>query len=108
MKTVEKFEDLNNLIKSQASENDECIIRVYDNKSNVLLQSIIVKHPVIFIRGLQEFCKSVNLPVSDVSICLIGFVSVDSNLFAIDDIVEISPYVYFKKPEEEKQSVEGQ
>lgn len=106
MKIIEKIKDLNDLLFAQSTTNDECILRVYDNKSNILLQTVVVKHPVIFIRGLQDFCKSVNLPVSDVSVHLIGFISENSNLVEIDDIVEISPYVYFNRPKEEVNSSE--
>ena len=101
MKKLECAKDLNDFLLCESKSGDESILRVYDNKSDVLLQTVVVKHPVIFIRGLQDFCKSVLLPVSDVSIRLIGFISEFSELKAIADIVEISPYVYFSKPKEE-------
>lgn len=105
MKTIENLNDLNDLLRFDESGSDyECLLRVYDNKSDVLLQTIVVKHPVIFIRGLQDFCKNLNLPVSDISIQLIGYVSLRNNLLEIDDICEISPYVYFSKPKEEDSS----
>lgn len=102
MKTIEDLKSLNDVLVGYGEE--ECILRIYDNKSDILLQTVVVKHPVIFIRGIQDFCKSVSLPVSDISVQLIGFVSKECNLFNIDDICEISPYVYFKKPEEEESS----
>lgn len=104
MKKIETLKDLNDLLLVQSTANEECILRVYDNKSDVLLQTVVVKHPVIFIRGIQDFCKSLNLPVSDISVRLVGFISENSNLDEIDDIVEISPYVYFNKPKEEVDS----
>lgn len=101
MKTIETLKDLNEFLKFDESGCDyECVLRVYDNKSDVLLQTVVVKHPVLFIRGLQEFCKSVSLPVSDVSVHLIGYISLRNNFFEVDDICEISPFIYFKKPEE--------
>ena len=105
MKKIETAKDLNDfLVVNSPAQDYECILRVYDNKSDVLLQTIVVKHPVIFIRGLQDFCKSVNLPVSDVVVYFVGFISPDSNLSEIPDIVEVSPYVYFKKPKEDDSS----
>ena len=92
MKTIENLKDLNDLLRSNELGSDsECLLRVYDNKSDVLLQTVVVKHPVIFIRGIQEFCKNIQLPVSDVSVQLIGYISLGNNLYEIDDICEISP-----------------
>lgn len=107
MKTIENLQDLNNLINQYITSKDECILRIYDNKSDTLLQTVVVKHPIIFIRGIQEFCKSANLPVSDISVNLVGFIYQESNLREISDIVELSPYVYFTKPEEVKPSEEN-
>lgn len=106
MKKLESSKDLNDFLMCESKTGDESILRVYDNKSDVLLQTVVVKHPVIFIRGLQDFCKSVGLPVSDVSVNLIGFISEFSDLKEIDDIVEISPYVYFNKPTEDVTSTD--
>lgn len=100
MKIIETNEDLVQLLDEFNCANSECILRLYDNKSDVLLQTIVVKHPIIFIRGLQEFCKAASLPVSDVSIKFIGMIDRNSCIFEVPEIVEISPYVYFKKPEE--------
>lgn len=105
MKTIETLKELNDFLKFDESGCDyECVLRVYDNKSDVLLQTVVVKHPIIFIRGLQEFCKSVSLPVSDVSVHLVGYISLRNNLLEVNDICEISPFIYFKKPEEIKNS----
>lgn len=100
MKTIENLKELNDLLQLHSVSERECILRVYDNKSDILLQTVVCKHPIVFIRGIQEFCKSVNLPVSDVSVQLIGFISECSQLYEIEDIVELSPYVYFKKADE--------
>ena len=100
MKIIEKNEDLVQLLNDFNCSNGECVLRLYDNKSDILLQTIVVKHPVLFIRGIQEFCKSTNLPVSDVSIRFIGMIDKNSCMFEIPEIVEISPYVYFKKAED--------
>lgn len=97
MKRIENQNELQDLM--QVLGDEECVLRLYDSKSNVLLQTIVVKHPIIFIRGIQEFCKSVNLPVSDLSVRLIGFITTDNKLNTSDDVYEISPYVYFKKEE---------
>lgn len=108
MKTIETLKDLDIFLNEYPSSSDkECILRIYDNKSDVLLQTIVVKHPVIFIRGIQEFCKSTNLPVSDISVRLVGFISEEFNLGEIEEVIEISPYVYFKKPEEVSSSQEN-
>lgn len=104
MKTIENLDSLNELLQCSSSGDDECVLRIYDNKSNILLQSVVVKHPIIFVRGIQDFCKSCNLPVSDVSIQLVGFISHLSELTSIDEICEISPYVYFKKPDDVNES----
>lgn len=101
MKIIEKLDDLNSLIQSQSkSSGSSCILVCFDNKSNVKLQSLIVEHPVSFIRNLPQFSKDFNIPVSDVSIQLVGFISPSCGLREIDDIVEISPYIYFKKPDD--------
>lgn len=108
MKTIEKLEDLDIFLNEYPVSSDkECILRIYDNKSDVLLQTIVVKHPVIFIRGIQEFCKNLNIPVSDVSVQLVGFISDVFSLGEIEEPIEISPYVYFKKPEETVVSAEN-
>lgn len=101
MKTIDTYEQLVKLLDDFKCANGEVILRVYDNKSDVLLQSIIVKHPILFIRGIQDFCKTVNLPVSDVSVRFVGMIDEYSCFTAISEIVEISPYVYFNKPKEE-------
>lgn len=98
MKTIENLEQLNDVLRVSNGGNEECILRIFDNKSDVLLQTICVKHPVSFIRNLPDFAKNCNIPVSDVSVQLIGYILKDNNLEAVD-IVEISPYVYFKKPD---------
>lgn len=103
MKLIEKNEDLVQLLEEFNCANGECVLRLYDNKSDILLQTIVVKHPVVFIRGIQDFCKNVSLPVADLSIRFVGMIDRNSCLFEIPEIVEISPYVYFKRPEEPEQ-----
>lgn len=104
MKIIEKNEDLVQFLEDFNCANGECILRIYDNKSDVLLQTVVVKHPVLFIRGIQDFSKSVSMPISDLSIRMIGMVDKNSCLFEVPEIAEISPFVYFKKPEETEHS----
>lgn len=100
MKTIETLEDFNSVkLQYQFKANDECIIRLYDNKSEVSLQTIVVNHPISFLRNLQDFCKTMNLPVSDVDIKLIGFISDINGLVEVLDCPSISPYIYFQRPE---------
>lgn len=106
MKTIETNEDLVQFLADFECDNGECILRVYDNKSDVLLQTVVVKHPVVFIRGIQEFCKTISIPVSDISVRFIGMIDCNSLLYEVPEICEISPYVYFKKPEETQVSNE--
>lgn len=105
MKIIENLKELNEILRvSNNGGDEECILRIFDNKSDVLLQTVCVKHPVSFIRNLPDFAKNCNIPVSDISIQLIGYISHCCNLSEVEDIVEISPYVYFKKPEEVENS----
>lgn len=97
---VEKLEVLNSMIGDDLKKGKHCVLAVFDNKSDVVIQYVIVKHPLDFIRNLNEISKNLRLPVSDMDINLIGFVSPECNLSEVEDIIEISPYVYFKKPEE--------
>lgn len=99
MKIIETKEQLEEVLVEDV-RYDECILRIYDNKSAILLQTVVVKHPIIFIRGIQEFCKSVNLPVSDISVQLVGYISHCNDLTSLEEVCEISPYVYFKKPDD--------
>lgn len=100
MKIIERNEDLVQLLDDFNCSNSECILRVYDSKSDICINTIVVKHPILFIRTIQDFCKSASLPVSDVSVRFVGKIDQNSCLQEIPEIVEISPYVYFKKPEE--------
>lgn len=97
---IETLEQLNDLINPMVANGDQCIISLEDNKSNIILQHVVVKHPLDFIRNLNDFSKNLRLPVSDLNILLIGFISSDFSLHKAVDINTISPYVYFKKPEE--------
>lgn len=99
MKKIENQKDLQDLL--QNLNGDECILRVYDNKSEIVLQTVVIKHPVIFIRGIQEFSKEFSIPISDLSVRLVGFISKDNMLNSCYDVFEISPYVYFSKPKED-------
>lgn len=102
---IEKLEELNCLISDDIKQGKNCVLAVFDNKSDIVIQYVIVKHPLDFIRNLNEISKNLRLPVSDMDINLIGFVSSDCKLSEVEDIVEISPYVYFKKPEDVDVSV---
>lgn len=82
------------------SDDDECIIRLYDNKSNVHLQSIIISHPIALLRNLPDFSKNLNIPISDLEINLIGFIAPSGDFSKIPDNIVISPYLYYKKPDE--------
>ena len=106
MKTIEKKEDLVRLLDEFNCSEGESVLRLYDNKSDILLQTVVVRHPIMFIRGLQDFCKSINLPVSDLSIRFIGMIDKDSLFFESPEIAEISPYVYFTKPDSAESSVD--
>lgn len=97
---IEKIEELNLLIGDKINKGKNCIIAIKDNKSDITIQYVIVKHPLDFIRNLNDFSKNLHIPASDMSILLIGFVGQELSLEEVDDIMEISPFVYFKKPEE--------
>lgn len=100
-KTLEQISEYEELrFRFGLSDDDECIIRLYDNKSRVFLQSIIVSHPVSFLRNLPDFAKNLNIPISDLEICLVGFISPFGDFSKITDNIIISPYLYFKKPED--------
>ena len=91
MKIIETIKELNDILNDdQFGKKDECILRIYDNKSDILLQTVVVKHPVLFIRGIQDFCKSVSLPVSDISVNLVGYILEDNNLVEVSDIFKIN------------------
>lgn len=98
LELVSEYEELR--FQFGLSGDDECIIRLYDNKSRVFLQSIIVSHPITFLRNLPDFAKNLNIPISDLEICLIGFISPFGDFSKITDNIIISPYLYFKKPDE--------
>lgn len=101
MKKIENLEDFNVVkVQYQFKDNDECILRLFDNKSDILLQTIVVNHPVSFMRNLPEISQSLKIPVSDVEIKLIGFVSDVNGLIEVKDCPVISPYIYFKRPDE--------
>lgn len=102
---IENLEELNNLIQPKISNGYKCIIVIDDNKSNITVHSGIVNHPLDFIRNLNEFSKQVRLPVSDMTILLVGYIGKNFGLYETEDFIEISPYVYFKKPDEVNVSV---
>lgn len=97
---IEKIEELNLLIRQKINQGQNCILAIKDNKSDITIQSVIVKHPIDFLRNLNEYSNNLRIPVSDMSLLLVGYISSCFNLEEVDDIVEISPYVYFKRPEE--------
>lgn len=97
---IEKIDELNKLIQSRLDNNYQCILSLEDNKSKIILQHVVVKHPLDFIRNLNEFSKNLRLPVSDLDILLTGYISSNCSPVPSDEIVTISPYVYFNKPEE--------
>lgn len=101
MHEIQTLEDFN-FIKSQNqfSDSDECILRLYDNKSNILLQTIVVSHPISFLRNLPDVSKQLHIPISDIDIILIGFINLCNGLIEIPDRPIISPYLYFKKPDD--------
>lgn len=100
-KKIELTSDYDELRYSHGlSEHDECILRLYDNKSHVHLQSIIVSHPVTFLRNLPDFAKNLNIPISDLEIILVGFISPSGDFSKLPEENIISPYLYFKKPDE--------
>lgn len=95
---ISEYEELR--LRYGLSDDDECIIRLYDNKSRVFLQSIIISHPISFLRNLPDFSKNLNLPVSDLEIILVGFLSPFGDFSKISENIIVSPYLYFKKPDD--------
>lgn len=97
---IEELGKLNELIAGHVDNGYQCILSLRDNKSNIILQHVVVKHPLDFIRNLNDFSKNLRLPISDLNILLTGYISSTLTLHEVDDVVTISPFVYFKKPEE--------
>lgn len=98
---IEKIEKLNEIIGSEIDKGKKCILVIEDNKTHIQVQEVIVNHPIEYIRNLNEISKALRLPVSDMDIILVGFLGKGYTLSEISDPVpEISPYIYFNKPEE--------
>lgn len=97
---ITEIGNLNELIGAYIDNGYQCILSLKDNKSHIFLQHVVVKHPLDFIRNLNEFSKNLRLPVSDLDIILTGYISNTLSLQEVDDLITISPYVYFNKPEE--------
>lgn len=99
MEKIESLGQLQSFYSTVVAEND-CILVIYDNKSQIPLQTIVVHHPLDYIRNLNEVSKNLRLPVLDIDIKCIGYIDKDFNLFKLEDTYLISPYVYFNKPED--------
>lgn len=99
---IEKLDSLNQLISEYDAVGQDCIICIQDNKSGLNVSNFIVKHPVELLRNLNEISKSCRLPVSDMDIIFVGFLFQNLQIFSLkeDEKVLLSPYIYFKKPEE--------
>lgn len=97
---IEEIGNLNELIAGYVDSGCQCILSLEDNKSNIIVQHVVVKHPLDFIRNLNDFSKNLRLPVSDLNIILSGFITKTLTFKEADDFIIISPYVYFKKPDE--------
>lgn len=105
MKKIETLEDLNKEINLHPEKKD-CILSVSDNKSEICIQRVIVKHPVDFIRNLPDFAKTIHIPVSDIDLSCIGYIGENDNIISLgEQSFYISPFVYFKRPEDVETSV---
>lgn len=97
---LETLEQLNQFIGPEIENGKRCILVIEDNKSHIQVQQVIVNHPLDYIRNLNEISKGLRLPVSDMDIILVGYLGKGYSLHELETIPEISPYVYFKKPDE--------
>lgn len=97
---IEKLVDLNQIISDNHAVSQDCIICIQDNKSGLNVSNFIVKHPVELLRNLNEISKSCRLPVSDMDIIFVGFLFQNLALLSLEEKTLLSPYIYFKKPNE--------
>lgn len=97
---IEKLDDLNQIISDNHAISQDCIICIQDNKSGLNVSNFIVKHPVELMRNLNEISKTCRLPISDMDIIFVGFLFQNLTLISLEEKTLLSPYIYFKRPDE--------
>lgn len=83
--------------------NDKYVIVYRDGKSGALIYQGIYDSPIVAIRDLNTIVPQVKIPVSDIVIQLVlAYNPSDFKKKPVQfsDIVVLSPYLYFKKPDE--------
>lgn len=111
MKLIDKEEELKNILKEFGFEygigatTNRFLVQYLDNKSGVTLRNATYYNsPIEPIRSLQDFCNQMKFPANDVCINLFGVCSQD-NLTKITPLdLELSPYLYYSKPEDSQSS----
>lgn len=111
MKLIEREEELKNILKDFGFDygigatSNRFLVQYLDNKSGVTLRNATYYNsPIDPIRSLQDFCNQMKFPAGDVCINLFGVCKQDKLTEITPLDLELSPYLYYSKPEGSKSS----
>lgn len=102
---LKKMLDGNGFRYGGVGYNDKFVIVYRDNKSGSLIYQGIYDSPIVALRDLNTIVPQIKLPLKDIAIQLVlCFNPSDMTKMPIqfNDIVLLSPYMYFKKDDVEK------
>lgn len=102
---LKKMLDKNGFRYGGIGYNDKFVIVYRDNKSGALIYQGIYDSPIVALRDLNTIVPQIKIPLTDIAIQLVLCFNpsdLKKKPMQFNDIVLLSPYMYFKKEDVEK------